>query len=134
MQSEYSLWSRDPEEDVLSTCRELGIGFIAYSPLGRGFLTGQIKRFEDLAADDYRRMQPRFQGEVSFQGDDRFGTGSGVTGTDIGLRLRYEIRREFAPYIGVSWLRGYGETARIARREGEAGDAFAVVFGLRLWW
>ena len=63
MQSEYSLWSRDPEEDVLGTCRELGIGFIAYSPLGRGFLTGQIKRFEDLAADDYRRMQPRFQGE-----------------------------------------------------------------------
>jgi aryl-alcohol dehydrogenase-like predicted oxidoreductase len=63
VQSEYSLWSRDPEEDVLATCRELGIGFIAYSPLGRGFLTGQIKRYEDLAADDYRRMQPRFQGE-----------------------------------------------------------------------
>ena len=63
VQSEYSLWSRDPEDDVLATCRELGIGFIAYSPLGRGFLTGQIKRFEDLAADDFRRMQPRFQGE-----------------------------------------------------------------------
>jgi aryl-alcohol dehydrogenase-like predicted oxidoreductase len=63
VQSEYSLWSRDPEDDVLATCRELGIGFIAYSPLGRGFLTGQIKRFEDLAEDDYRRMSPRFQGE-----------------------------------------------------------------------
>jgi len=63
VQSEYSLWSRDPEEDVLATCRELGIGFIAYSPLGRGFLTGQIRRFEDLAEDDYRRIQPRFQGE-----------------------------------------------------------------------
>jgi len=63
VQSEYSLWSRDPEDDVLQTCRELGIGFIAYSPLGRGFLTGQIKRFEDLAADDYRRHSPRFQGE-----------------------------------------------------------------------
>jgi len=63
VQSEYSLWSRDPEDDVLATCRELGIGFIAYSPLGRGFLTGQIKRFEDLAADDYRRMSPRFQGD-----------------------------------------------------------------------
>lgn len=63
VQSEYSLWSRDPEDDVLATCRELGIGFIAYSPLGRGFLTGQIRRFEDLAEDDYRRLQPRFQGE-----------------------------------------------------------------------
>ncbi|AUX44413.1 aldo/keto reductase [Sorangium cellulosum] len=63
VQTEYSLWSRDPEDDVLATCRELGIGFLAYSPLGRGFLTGQIKRFEDLAPDDYRRISPRFQGE-----------------------------------------------------------------------
>src|SRR5438477_2890389 len=61
VQTEYSLWSRDPEADVLTACRELGIGFVAYSPLGRGFLTGQIKRFEDLAADDYRRLSPRFQ-------------------------------------------------------------------------
>ncbi|KYF70194.1 aldo/keto reductase [Sorangium cellulosum] len=63
VQTEYSLWTRDPEDDVLATCRELGIGFLAYSPLGRGFLTGQIKRFEDLAPDDYRRASPRFQGE-----------------------------------------------------------------------
>ncbi|HEX8679203.1 MAG TPA: aldo/keto reductase [Chthoniobacterales bacterium] len=63
VQSEYSLWTRDPEEEVLQTCRELGIGFVPYSPLGRGFLTGQIKRFEDLAKDDYRRQSPRFQGE-----------------------------------------------------------------------
>jgi aryl-alcohol dehydrogenase-like predicted oxidoreductase len=63
VQSEYSLWSRDPEGSVLAACRELGIGFVAYSPLGRGFLTGQIKRFEDLAADDYRRLSPRFQGD-----------------------------------------------------------------------
>jgi aryl-alcohol dehydrogenase-like predicted oxidoreductase len=63
LQSEYSLWTRDPEDRVLPTCRELGIGFVAYSPLGRGFLTGQIKRFEDFAADDYRRQSPRFQGE-----------------------------------------------------------------------
>jgi aryl-alcohol dehydrogenase-like predicted oxidoreductase len=62
LQSEYSLWSRDVEEGVLPACRELGIGFVAYSPLGRGFLTGQIKRFEDLAPDDYRRSSPRFQG------------------------------------------------------------------------
>ena len=63
LQSEYSLWSRDPEDDTLAVCRELGIGFVAYSPLGRGFLTGQIKRFEDFAPDDYRRNAPRFQGE-----------------------------------------------------------------------
>ena len=58
-----SLWSRDPEDGTLAACRALGIGFVAYSPLGRGFLTGQLKRFEDLAADDYRRFSPRFQGE-----------------------------------------------------------------------
>ncbi|KIF83616.1 aldo/keto reductase [Noviherbaspirillum autotrophicum] len=63
LQTEYSLWSRDVEAQVLPTVRELGIGYVAYSPLGRGFLTGQIKRPEDLAEDDYRRHSPRFQGE-----------------------------------------------------------------------
>lgn len=63
LQTEYSLWSRDPEDEIFATCRELGIGFVAYSPLGRGFLTGQIKSFDDLAPDDYRRYSPRFQGE-----------------------------------------------------------------------
>ena len=63
LQTEYSLWSREPEEEILPTIRELGIGFVAYSPLGRGFLTGQIKRVEDLAPDDYRRNSPRFQGD-----------------------------------------------------------------------
>jgi aryl-alcohol dehydrogenase-like predicted oxidoreductase len=63
LQTEYSLWSREPEEEILATCRELGIGFVAYSPLGRGFLTGQFKRFEDFPEDDYRRFSPRFQGE-----------------------------------------------------------------------
>ena len=63
LQTEYSLWTRDPEEEILATCRELGIGFVPYSPLGRGFLTGRIKRFEDLAEDDYRRNSPRFQGK-----------------------------------------------------------------------
>ena len=62
LQTEYSLWSREPEAELLATCRELGIGFVAYSPLGRGFLTGQFTRFEDLPADDYRRFSPRFQG------------------------------------------------------------------------
>jgi aryl-alcohol dehydrogenase-like predicted oxidoreductase len=63
LQTEYSLWTRDPEDEVLPLCRELGIGFVAYSPLGRGFLTGRFRRFEDLPEDDYRRNSPRFQGD-----------------------------------------------------------------------
>ena len=63
LQTEYSLWSRDPEGELLDTCRQLGIGFVPYSPLGRGFLTGQIKKVEDFAPDDFRRRSPRFQGE-----------------------------------------------------------------------
>jgi aryl-alcohol dehydrogenase-like predicted oxidoreductase len=63
LQSEYSLWSRDPEAEIMPTLRKLGIGFVPYCPLGRGFLTGRIRRFEDLEPDDYRRSSPRFQGE-----------------------------------------------------------------------
>jgi aryl-alcohol dehydrogenase-like predicted oxidoreductase len=63
LQTEYSLWSRDPEDELIPTIRELGIGYVAYSPLGRGFLTGQLRRFEDLPPDDWRRHRPRFQGE-----------------------------------------------------------------------
>jgi aryl-alcohol dehydrogenase-like predicted oxidoreductase len=63
LQTEYSLWTRDPEDEVLPTCRELGIGFVAYSPLGRGFLTGRYRSVEDFDPDDYRRNSPRFQGD-----------------------------------------------------------------------
>jgi len=63
LQTEYSLWSRDPEDEILPTVRELGVGFVAYSPLGRGFLAGRFRKLEDLAADDWRRQSPRFQGE-----------------------------------------------------------------------
>jgi len=63
VQSEYSLWTRDPEASLLPACEDLGVGFVPYSPLGRGFLTGQITRFEDFEPDDYRRDSPRFQGE-----------------------------------------------------------------------
>lgn len=63
LQTEYSLWTRDPEREILSTVRDLGIGFVPYSPLGRGFLTGRFKKYEDLPQDDYRRNHPRFQGE-----------------------------------------------------------------------
>jgi hypothetical protein len=64
LQTEYSLWTRDPEDEVLATCRELEIGFVAYNPLDRGFLTGCFHRFEDLPEDDYRRFSPRFQREI----------------------------------------------------------------------
>jgi aryl-alcohol dehydrogenase-like predicted oxidoreductase len=70
LQTEYSLWSRDPEEEILPVCRELGIAFVAYSPLGRGFLSGRIKRPDDLAPDDFRRVSPRFQGENFHQNLD----------------------------------------------------------------
>jgi aryl-alcohol dehydrogenase-like predicted oxidoreductase len=63
LQTEYSLWSRDPEDEILATCRALRVGFVAYSPLGRGFLTGRVRRVEDLASDDFRRQSPRFQGK-----------------------------------------------------------------------
>jgi len=63
LQTEYSLWSREPEDEIFGVCRDLGIGFVAYSPLGRGFLTGQFRKFEDLPANDYRRNTPRFQGK-----------------------------------------------------------------------
>jgi aryl-alcohol dehydrogenase-like predicted oxidoreductase len=92
VQSEYSLWTRDPEQDgMLEACRELGIGFLAYSPLGRGFLTGQLKRFEDFAADDYRRFSPRFQGE-NFQKNlnlvaqvEQLAKARGVTSSQLAL-------------------------------------------------
>ena len=100
----------------------------------RGEVSAELTVTADLYLTQRLVLQPRFQGEVSLQGDDRFGTGSGVNETDIGLRLRYEIRREIAPYIGVSWLKQYGETASISRRERETTDSIALTLGLRLWW
>jgi len=99
LQTEYSLWSRDPEDEILPTCRELGIGFVAYSPLGRGFLTGQIQRVEDLAPDDVRRTHPRFQGE-NFQQN-----------LDLVARVR-DIAQEkgCAPgQLALAWLLAQGE-------------------------
>jgi aryl-alcohol dehydrogenase-like predicted oxidoreductase len=63
LQTEYSLWSREPEDEIIPTCRALGIGFVPYAPLGRGFLTGAFKSIEDFRSDDFRRNSPRFQGE-----------------------------------------------------------------------
>jgi aryl-alcohol dehydrogenase-like predicted oxidoreductase len=91
LQTEYSLWSRESEDGILAAARSLGVGFVAYSPLGRGFLTGQIKRFDDLAPDDYRRQSPRFQGD-NFQKNldlvatiERLADAEGVTPAQLGL-------------------------------------------------
>jgi aryl-alcohol dehydrogenase-like predicted oxidoreductase len=92
LQTEYSLWSRDPEDDgVLAVCAELGIGFVAYSPIGRGFLSGQIRSVDDLAPDDFRRHNPRFQGEAfaaNLELVDRvreIAEAKGVTATQLAL-------------------------------------------------
>jgi aryl-alcohol dehydrogenase-like predicted oxidoreductase len=108
VQTEYSLWTRDPEENgVLDTVRELGIGFVPYSPLGRGFLTGQIKRFEDLAPDDYRRQTPRFQGE-NFQKNldlvdalERIARAKGCTASQLALAWVYSRGDDMVPIPGT---------------------------------
>jgi aryl-alcohol dehydrogenase-like predicted oxidoreductase len=99
LQTEYSLWSRDPEGGLLDTVRELGIGFVAYSPLGRGFLTGAFKRFEDLPADDWRRNMPRFKGE-NFQKN-----------LDVVARVQAIARERGvqASQIALAWLLHQGE-------------------------
>ncbi|WP_405082352.1 aldo/keto reductase [Paenibacillus chitinolyticus] len=99
LQTEYSLWSRDVEDEILPVVRELGIGFVPYSPLGRGFLTGQIRTFEDLAEDDYRRNSPRFQGD-NFQRN-----------LDLVKRIE-EIAREKGcrpSQLALAWLLAQGE-------------------------
>jgi len=108
LQSEYSLWSRDPEDETLAACRELGIGFVAYSPLGRGFLTGQIKRFEDLAEDDWRRMSPRFQGD-NFQKNldlvkqiNAIGAEKGCTASQLALAWVLAQGNDVVPIPGTS--------------------------------
>jgi aryl-alcohol dehydrogenase-like predicted oxidoreductase len=99
LQTEYSLWSRDPEDGLLDVCRELGIGFVSYSPLGRGFLAGQFKRFEDLAPDDFRRNSPRFMGD-NFQRN-----------LDTVARIE-QIAREkgcTASQLALAWVMAQGE-------------------------
>ncbi len=99
LQTEYSLWTRDPEEEVLPTCRELGIGFVAYSPLGRGFLTGRYRSVEDFEPDDYRRNHPRFQGE-NFQKN-----------LDLVARVEAIARRKRCTpsQLALAWVAAQGE-------------------------
>jgi aryl-alcohol dehydrogenase-like predicted oxidoreductase len=98
VQTEYSLWTRDPEDGVLDTCRALGIGFVAYSPLGRGFLTGRFRSIDDLAADDWRRNNPRFQGE-NFQKN-----------LDLVARVEAVARRKRCTpaQLAIAWLLAQG--------------------------
>ncbi len=99
LQTEYSLWSRDPEDGALAACRELGIGFVAYSPLGRGFLTGRFRRLEDLAPDDYRRHSPRFQG-------DNFQKNLALVGRIHGIAAEKGCT---ASQLALAWVLAQGE-------------------------
>ena len=107
LQTEYSLWTRDPEDEVLATCRALGIGFVAYSPLGRGFLTGRFKSVEDLPPDDWRRGNPRFQGE-NFAKNlalvarlQRWADARGCTAAQLALAWLLAQGKEIVPIAGV---------------------------------
>jgi aryl-alcohol dehydrogenase-like predicted oxidoreductase len=118
LQTEYSLWSREPEDEILPTCRELGIGFVPYSPLGRGFLTGAIKSPDDLDEDDYRRFSPRFQGE-NFQRNldlvaeiERIAGDKGVTPAQLALAWVLHQGDDIAPIPG---------TKKVARLEENVG-------------
>ncbi len=123
LQTEYSLWSRDPEDELLATCRELGIGFVPYSPLGRGFLTGQIQSVDDLAPDDFRRQTPRFHRD-NFQQN-----------LDLVARI-HELARQKAcspSQLALAWVLAQGDdivpipgTKRVKYLEENAG-ALAVM-------
>jgi aryl-alcohol dehydrogenase-like predicted oxidoreductase len=111
LQTEYSLWSREPEEEILSTLRELGIGFVPYSPLGRGFLTGKIKKIDDLDADDYRRLSPRFQGE-NFQKNlelvheiDKLAQKKGCTSAQLALAWVLAQGEDIVPIPGTKRIK-----------------------------
>lgn len=100
----------------------------------RGEVSGEITITADVYLTQRLIIQPRFQGEITVQGDPRFDTGSGGSTIDMGVRLRYDIRREIQPYIGVSWLRSFGANARLARQAGETDDTIGLAVGLQLWW
>ena len=146
LQSEYSLWTRDPEDnDVLAACRELNIGFVAYSPLGRGMLSGEIKKFEDLAEDDYRRHSPRYMGE-NFQKNldlvEKIGeiaAEKGVTTSQLALAWVLAQGQDIVPIPGTKrrkYLESNAEAADIILSQEELAaieDVFPkdAVSGLR---
>jgi aryl-alcohol dehydrogenase-like predicted oxidoreductase len=107
LQTEYSLWTRDPEDEILATVRELGIGFVAYSPLGRGFLTGEFKRPEDIPEGDFRRFSPRFQGDNFYKNLDLVGhidalaRAKGATPAQIALAWVMAQGEDIVPIFGA---------------------------------
>ena len=132
VQTEYSLWSRDVEGDVLETCRALGIGFLAYSPLGRGFLSGQIKSIDDLAADDWRRFNPRFQGEA-FQKNltlvtalESMAAERGVTASQLALAWVLARAPFIVPIPGTRRIKNLEENAAAASLTLSAADLAAI--------
>jgi aryl-alcohol dehydrogenase-like predicted oxidoreductase len=132
LQTEYSLWTRDPENGVLAAARKLGVGFVAYSPLGRGFLTGQIKRFEDLAPDDYRRQSPRFQGD-NFQKNlqlvervSRIAKAKGVTPSQLALAWVLAQGPDIVPIPGTKKRKYLEENAAADQIELTAAELKAL--------
>jgi aryl-alcohol dehydrogenase-like predicted oxidoreductase len=128
LQTEYSLWSRDPEDEILPTVRELGIGFVAYSPLGRGFLSGRIRSVDDLDPDDFRRNHPRFRGE-NFQRNlelvARVHEIAGAKGVSSGqLALAWVLHQgdEIVPIPGTKHVRYLEENVSAVGVELSAGD------------
>jgi aryl-alcohol dehydrogenase-like predicted oxidoreductase len=120
LQTEYSLWARDPEDEILPTCRELGIGFVAYAPLGRGFLTGAIKSVDDLAEDDYRRSAPRFVGK-NFQRNldlvqkvEELAADKAVTPAQLGLAWVLAQGEDIVPIPGTKRRERLEENAAAA--------------------
>jgi len=120
LQTEYSLWSREPEDDLLTTCDELGIGFVPYSPLGRGFLSGEIKSLNDLAEDDFRRSNPRFQGENFQKNIDlvhavaAIAADKGVTAAQLALAWVLAQGEHLVPIPGTRRIRTLEENAAAA--------------------
>jgi aryl-alcohol dehydrogenase-like predicted oxidoreductase len=138
LQTEYSIWARRPEAEIIPTIRELGIGFVPYSPLGRGFLTGQVRSLDDLAEDDFRRFQPRFQGDnlahnvAIVELIDAIAKEKGATAAQIALAWVHAQGRDMVPIPGTKRRRYLEENAGALgveldgddlTRLGEAGEA-----------
>jgi aryl-alcohol dehydrogenase-like predicted oxidoreductase len=132
LQTEYSLWSRDPEDEIIPTCRELGIGFVPYSPLGRGFLTGRFRSLDDLPADDWRRNNPRFQGH-NFQKNldlvsriEDLARSKGWTPSQLALAWVLAQGRDIVPIPGTKRVRYLEENAAAAHVTLTANDLAAI--------
>jgi aryl-alcohol dehydrogenase-like predicted oxidoreductase len=132
LQTEYSLWSRDPEDEIIPTCRELEIGFVAYSPLGRGFLSGQIRRLEDLAPDDWRRNNPRFQGDNFAKNIalvtriEQLARAKGCTPSQLALAWVLAQGDEIVPIPGTKRVRYLEENAAAADVRLTAAELAAI--------